>query len=217
MYIPKDFKLDDPARIAEVIRRFNFGLLISAAPGGSSGGAPVATHLPFLYDAARGPHGTLTAHMARANPHWKDFVAIAEAGGEVLAVFSGPHGYISPSWYGPGDAVPTWNYVAVHAYGTPRLMEDAAVRPMLEELVATHEASAAESWSMLGNDEKFLARMQRGIVAFEIPVARLEAKAKLSQNKTPEVRGRVSAALRAAGDGEAAVLAEWMETLAPAG
>jgi len=90
MYIPKEFNLDDPERIAMVIEQFNFGLLISALPGQ----VPVATHLPFLYDAARGPKGTLIAHMARANPHWKDFTALAEAGAEALIVFSGPHGYI---------------------------------------------------------------------------------------------------------------------------
>jgi len=215
MYVPKEFNLDDPERIAAVIEQFNFGLLISALPGGLSGGAPFATHLPFLYDAARGPKGTLIAHMARANPHWKDFAALAEAGAEALIVFSGPHGYISPSSYGPGDAVPTWNYVAVHAYGTPKVMEDAAVRPMLEELVAAHETGPAP-WTLAGNDEGFMARMQRGIVAFEIPVARIEAKAKLSQNKTPEVRARVVAAMRGQG-GDGAVLADWMEAVAQPG
>ena len=211
MYVPKEFLLDDPERIAAVIEQFNFGLLISAL----AGQAPFATHLPFLYDATRGPKGTLIAHMARGNPHWKDFAALAEAGAESLIVFSGPHGYISPSSYGPGDAVPTWNYVAVHAYGTPKVMADAAVRPMLEKLVAAHETGAAP-WSLAGNDEGFMTRMQRGIVTFEIPVARIEAKAKLSQNKTPEVRGRVVAALRGQGT-DAAILADWMDRLAPSG
>ena len=216
MYVPDIFALDDPQRIAEVIARFNFALLVTALPGQASGQAsgraPTATHLPFLYDAERGPHGTLIAHMAKANPHWRDFAGLAEAGGEALVVFWGPHAYVSPSWYGPGDAVPTWNYIAVHAYGTPRPIVDAAeVRAMLERLVATHEAGAAAPWSMASNDETYTARMQRGIAAFEIPIARIEAKAKLSQNKTPEVRGRVVTALRAAGDAEAAVLADWMD------
>ncbi len=208
MYIPKDFALDDPARIAGLIQGYNFGLLISARPDG----APVATHLPFLYDPARGSRGTLTAHMARANPQWREFAALREAGLEALAVFSGPHAYVSPAWYGPGDAVPTWNYVAVHAYGTPKLLEDAAVRPMLEALVAAHEAGSAKPWSIANNDEAYMARMQRGIVAFEIPVARLEAKAKLSQNKDVPTRREVAEALRAADHGNAA-LVEWMEAL----
>ena len=214
MYVPEMFALEDPRRIAEVIAQFNFALLVTALPGQAPGGAPTASHLPFMYDAARGPHGTLVAHMAKANPQWRDFAALAEAGQEALVVFWGPHGYISPSCYGPGDAVPTWNYLAVHAYGTPRLMEDAAeVRAMLERLVAIHEAGAATPWSMAGNDETYTARMQRGIAAFEIPVARLEAKAKLSQNKTPEVRGRVVEALRAAADPESQALAAWMDAL----
>ncbi len=207
MYVPEIFKLDDPHRIAAVLRRFNFALLVSALEGR----APVATHLPFIFDAARGDKGTLIAHMARANPHWRDLAKLAETGGEALTIFSGPHAYISPSWYGPGDAVPTWNYVAVHATGVPRLVEDpAAVRAILTELVAVHEAGRAAPWSLEGQGEAFLARMQRGIVAFEIPVARLEAKAKLSQNKDAGVRRSVAAALRE--DGEAD-LAEWMDSV----
>ena len=210
MYVPEMFALEDPQRVAEVMTRFNFALFVTALPGR----APTATHLPFMYDAERGPHGTLVAHMAKANPHWRDFAALAEAGQEALVVFWGPHGYVSPSWYGPGDAVPTWNYIAVHAYGAPRLIEDATeVRAMLERLVAIHEAGSAAPWSMARNDEKYTARMQRGIAAFEIPVTRLEAKAKLSQNKTPGIRGRVVASLRAASDAESQVLAEWMEAL----
>jgi transcriptional regulator len=208
MYVPKHFALDDPGRIAEVLRRFDFALLVSAVEGR----APVATHLPFVFDGGRGAKGTLSAHMARANPHWRDLAKLAEAGGEALVTFSGPHAYISPSWYGPGDAVPTWNYVAVHATGVPRLIEDpAAVRALLTELIAIHEVDRAVPWSLADQDKAFLARMQRSIVAFEIPVARLEAKAKLSQNKEPSVRRSVAAALREDGETD---LAEWMEDMA---
>jgi transcriptional regulator len=207
MYVPKHFALDDPERIAEVLRRFDFALLISAVEGR----APVATHLPFVFDPARGAKGTLRAHMARANPHWRDLVKLAESGGEALVAFSGPHGYVSPSWYGPGDAVPTWSYVAAHAYGVPCLIEDpAVVRALLAQMVAVQEAGRAVPWSLADQDEAFLARMQRGIVAFEIPVARLEAKAKLSQNKDTGVRRSVAAALREGGETD---LAQWMEDL----
>jgi transcriptional regulator len=191
MYTPDLFALNDPTKIARIIHDNPFGLLVTVA-----GGTPRANHLPFLFDPEAGPHGTLTCHMARANPQWKDFAALEAAGGEALVVFQGPHGYISPRWYGPGDAVPTWNYLAVHAYGPPRVIEDAArVRALQEDLVATFEAGAAEPWSMAGQDERYIARMLRGIVAFEIPVARLEAKAKLSQNKTAGDRAGVIAAL----------------------
>ncbi len=207
MYVPEIFALDDPEKTAEVLRRFDFALLVSALEGQ----APVATHLPFVFDAGRGAKGTLRAHMARANPHWRDLAKLAEAGGEALAIFSGPHAYISPSWYGPGDAVPTWNYVAVHATGIPRLIEDAGeVRALLTRMVALHEADRTAPWLLDGQGEAFLARMQRGIVAFEIPIAGLEAKAKLSQNKDPGDRRSVAAALRDNGEAD---LAEWMEDL----
>ena len=189
------------------MRRFDFALLVSTLEGQ----APVATHLPFVFDGAREAKGTLSAHMARANPHWRDLVELAEMGREALVIFSGPHAYISPSWYGPGDAVPTWNYVAVHAYGVPRVIEDpAAVRAILTETVAVQEGGRAVPWSLAAQDEAFLARMQRGIVAFEIPVARLEAKAKLSQNKDTGVRRSVAATLREGGETD---LAQWMEDL----
>lgn len=210
MYIPEPFALSDPARIAAVLRDYDFALLISAVEGRP----PVATHLPFLYDSAAGPHGTLIAHMARANPHWRDFAPLAAAGGQVLAAFQGPHAYISPTAYAPGPAVPTWNYVAVHAYGTPRLLEaQAEVERGLARLVAAHEAGAPAPWSMAGQDEAFLARMMRGIVMFEIPLTRIEAKAKLSQNKRPADRRGVVAALGAQGHPGAAELAQWMVDL----
>lgn len=211
MYVPKDFVLDDPRRIAEVIRTHSFAALITALDGEP----PQATHLPFLYDPARGPKGTLLAHMARANGHWRDLARLAGAGGEALVVFQGPHAYVSPRWYETGPAVPTWNYVAVHAYGTPRLLDDpAGVRALLERLVATHEAGAAAPWSLDGQDPGYLARMMRAIVAFEVPVARLEAKAKLSQNRPPEDRRRVVSSLFAGGEPLATEVAVWMEALA---
>ncbi len=205
MYVPKHFALQDPERIAKVFRHFDFALLISALDGQ----APVAAHLPFIFDSTRGAKGTLRAHMARANPQWRDLAQLAETGGEALVVFSGPHGYISPSWYGPGDAVPTWNYVAVHAYGVPRSIEDAGeVEALLAGMVALHEAGSPAPWSLETQNEAYLARMRRGIAAFEIPIARLEAKAKLNQNKDAGVRRDVAMALREGGEAD---LAAWME------
>jgi transcriptional regulator len=193
MYIPKDFVLTDPAEIRAVLRDHAFAVLVTAVDGAQ----PQATHLPVIYDAAAGPKGTLTAHMARANPHWRDLERLREAGGEAMVIFQGAHAYVSPRWYKTGPAVPTWNYVAVHAYGSPRLIEDAArVRDVLSELSGTYESGAADPWRLDTQDDTYIQAMMRGIVAFEIPIARLEAKAKLSQNRSVEDRQRVIAALQ---------------------
>ena len=207
MYIPDMFALEDREAAFALIRRFDFALVVTAL-----GGTPMASHLPILLDAERGPNGTLMGHMARANPQWRDFEALAETGTEALVVFQGAHAYVSPRWYGhDGKAVPTWNYMAVHAYGTPRVVkEDDSTHAHLEHLVSTQEAAMPEPWSLDGQSPDYLAAMRRGIVAFEIPIARLEAKAKLSQNKTPEERAGVIAALETAGDPLAGMLADVM-------
>jgi transcriptional regulator len=183
----------DEAEARRIMREHSFALLVTAA-----GGSPVATHLPFLFDPERGSNGTLLCHMARANPQWKDFAKLEAERGEALVIFQGPHGYISPNWYGPGPAVPTWNYLAVHAYGLPRIIDDAAsTRAHQKRLVEAHEAGFTTPWSMTGQDEKYIRRMLRGIVAFEIPITRLEAKAKISQNRDEADRQGVIAGLEA--------------------
>jgi transcriptional regulator len=136
--------------------------------------------------------------MARANRQWQDFAGLEAEGREALVVFQGAHGYVSPSWYAPGPAVPTWNYLAVHAYGRPRIVEDMAeIRAHQDRLVDAHEAGLAAPWAMAGQDDEYIARMLCGIVAVEMPIARLEAKAKLSQNRTAVDRRGVIAALEA--------------------
>jgi transcriptional regulator len=211
MYVPEAFRLDDRARVAEVVRAFDFALLVTAPEGRAQ-----ASHLPFLYDpddvSEAGPQGTLRAHMARANPQWRDFAALAEAGSEALVVFQGPHSYISPSWYGEGPPnVPTWNYVAVHAYGCPEVTEEpAAARALLERMVARQEAGLTPPWSTAGLTEKYLDGMLRGLVAFRIPVSRLEAKAKLSQNKTTGQLAAAAAVLEVAAAPLARETGAWM-------
>src|SRR4051794_30133809 len=116
MYVPPAFAEADLSKLHELIEGYNFGLLVST----TQGGAPFATHLPFLLERRNGPHGTLVGHVARANPQWQDL-----DGRQVLAVFPGPHAYDPPSWYEAENVVPPWNYVAVHAYGTFRLVDDA--------------------------------------------------------------------------------------------
>jgi transcriptional regulator len=182
MYMPPYYEESHRETLYGVIRDNNFGLLVTA-----SGGVPAINHLPFLLEGDR-----LVAHMARANPQWKSFAD----GAEVLCVFQGPHAYVSPRWYVSTRLVPTWNYVAVHVYGKPRIVTDPAeVREQQVRLVAAHESSAAKPWTMDGLPESHLTGMLRAIVAFEVPIARIEGKFKLSQNRTAEDRAGVIAAL----------------------
>ena len=210
MYVPDHFALHDEAAIAALLRRHDFALLVTAAAG-----PPEASHLPFLFDPGRGPKGTLVAHLARANPQGRELERLAAEGGQALVVFQGPHAYVSPNWYGAAPAVPTWNYLAVHAYGTPEIVaEPERVRAIIERLIEVHESGLAEPWSLDGLKRTYVSAMLRGIVAFEIPVARLEAKAKLNQNKRAQERRAAAAALRETGDPQAQEIAALMESLA---
>ncbi len=191
MYRPAHFVEDDRETLFALMRRYDFATLVTMA-----GDAPMATHLPLLVDPGRGANGTLLGHVSRANKQWRGF-----DGAESLAIFRGPHAYVSPRWYGPDPAVPTWNYVVVHAYGTPRLIEDAtAARAHVAALAATYESGAAEPWRLDTQEDSYTRAKIRGIVAFEIPIARLEAKAKLNQNQTPAARQGAIAALADSND-----------------
>jgi transcriptional regulator len=186
MYIPKPFEITDRRAMHEIIEANGFGILVSA------GGELIATHLPFLLHPNEGKHGTLYAHIARPNQHRTFF------GSAALAIFMGPHGYVSPTWYSdPTTNVPTWNYVAVHAYGVPQELPEAEAAPHLARLVAKYES---HGWSM--NDLKPSLRdtMPKGVAAFRIAITRLEGKAKLSQNKTVAERVRVMEQFRASGE-----------------
>jgi transcriptional regulator len=193
MYIPKHFAIDETDACHQVIVDNDFGELVTL----DDAGLPFASHLPFLIDTTRGASGTLMAHMARANPQWRHFTS----GKAALAMFHGPHAYISPAWYATHPAVPTWNYIAVHAYGVPKIVDaPAAMEKILRRLVDANEAANGTTWRMSGLTEKYLGSMMRAIVAFEIPIDRLEGKAKLSQNRDTTDQGRVAEALAASGD-----------------
>ena len=205
MYAPRHFAEPDPDRLHALVRAHAFATLVSWLDG-----EPFATHVPLLLDAERGRLGTLSGHLARANPHWRAFDGSARA----LAVFHGPHAYVSPRWYAGAPNVPTWNYVAVHAVGAPRVVEDAgAVRALLERSAALYEAGAAAPWTPAALPARVAEGLQRAIVAFELPIERLEGKRKLSQNKTAEDRAGVVAALRAAGEPAGLAVAREMEAL----
>ncbi|HJU16546.1 MAG TPA: FMN-binding negative transcriptional regulator, partial [Stellaceae bacterium] len=194
VYLPPVFSEARPEVLAAHIERYDFGTLISHGEGGLQ-----ASRVPFL--AERTPDGLLlNGHLARANPQ----VAHLAAGGEVLAVFAGPHAYVSPTWYQAGPSVPTWNYADVHAYGTVRLIaEEAPLRALLQRLSERHERGNPAPWRMEDQPEDYLAGMIRGIVGFAIAVTRLEGKYKLSQNRPAADRPRIIAALAGRGDEEA--------------
>ena len=196
MYIPKHFKIDDLAWVRAFVDAHPFGTLVTTRAG-----EPFATHLPFLIDPEPAPHGTLRAHMARANPHWRAFEE-----SPALVIFTGPHAYVSPSWYRSDDPkVPTWNYAAVHVYGRAHaIAETAKAEKILRRLIEREESASADPWTFERVDEPYRREMIHHIVAFEIPIERIEAKAKLNQNRPPLDRRLVADAL----GGESAALME---------
>jgi len=187
MYIPKHFRIEDAAWIRAFMEEYRFAVLV-----GIRDGEPFATHLPLQYDPQPAPYGTIRGHVARANPHWEAFETSLQ-----LAIFQGPHAYVSPTWYeSSGPAVPTWNYTAVHAYGRARIIDDPkAVRAVLESLTEREERDLEPRFSVDSLEDEYVEHMARQIVAFEMPIVRLEAKAKLNQNRTPEERRRVAGVL----------------------
>jgi len=203
MYIPTHFAITDTITCQQVIVEYGFGELVTV----DDAGLPFASHLPFLIDAERGAGGTLIAHMARANPQWQHFAN----GKSALAMFHGPHAYVSPAWYATHPAVPTWNYIAVHAYGVPKIVDTpAAMQDILRRLVDINEAANGTGWHMDGLTEQYLGGMMGAIVAFEIPIDRLEGKAKLSQNRDEADRARVAEALAASAGPSARATAKAM-------
>lgn len=181
MYIPDHFKEANLERISSLIEGYPFGMLVTAPDG-----VPFVSHLPFLFERSVGSQGKLLGHMARANPQWQHF----STGGEVLAVFQGPHAYVSPSWYSsPG--VPTWNYAVVHLRGNPKLIEnESELEALVEQLTHVHESHISSSWkpSLTGERRSKLLGM---IVGFEIEITDIQGKFKLSQNRSLEDQHRV--------------------------
>jgi transcriptional regulator len=207
VYLPPHFTETRPAVLIAHIERHDFGLLVSHGASGL-----VASHFPFLVDR-RGDELHLLGHLARPNPQVEDL----GQGGEVLAIFSGPHAYVSPSWYASGRSVPTWNYADVHAYGRAQLIEDSQwLRRLLRRLTKRHEAANPAPWRMENLPEDYLDSMLKGIIGFDIPVSRLEGKFKLSQNRPAVDRPRVIAGLEHRGDADAIGVARLMREREPA-
>ncbi|RCW77001.1 FMN-binding negative transcriptional regulator [Saliterribacillus persicus] len=178
MYIPNHFKINDETTNYEIINQHSFATLIS-----QHSGMPFATHLPLILNKE---NTYLYGHFARPNPQWEDL-----KNQTVLAIFHGPHCYISPSWYETNKAVPTWNYVTVHVYGEIELLEaEDELKDSLNEMVLKYE-DPDSSYSLQDLDTKFLQGMSKGVQGFKVKIKRIEGKSKLSQNHSIERRERV--------------------------
>ena len=200
MYIPEFNRLEDRAAAVEFMQANPFAILVSAGEG-----SPFATHIPILVNEGSG-RILLRAHVARPNPHWK--MLLRER--ETLAIFHGPHAYISPSLYESQQSVPTWNYAAVHAYGRARVVEDPEpLTAILLATVAAFEPAYLDQWR--GLNENFRASMLSNIVGFEIAVERLEAKFKLSQNRPRADQERIIQSLESSDDSAISGIAKLMK------
>jgi transcriptional regulator len=196
MYQPPHFREDRTEVQHGLIRAHPLGLLITAGPGGLQANA-----IPFLIDADGSKHGTLRAHMARGNPQWRELGAVEEC----LVVFQGPQEYITPSWYPTkqetGKVVPTWNYVTVHAWGRPRTIDDTGwLRRQIEDLTNSKEGARPAPWLVEDAPADYLVSQMKGIIGIEIPVARIEGKWKVSQNRPAADRAGVVAGLHGGGE-----------------
>jgi transcriptional regulator len=207
MYLPKHFEQTDRALLVETMRGYSFAMLVGTQPSGE----PFVTHLPFVVREEEGDKLTLEGHMARANPHWQ----YLERDPRALVVFSGPHAYVSPSLYADQESVPTWNYIAVHAYGRARVVHDEAAKHAVQErLIAALDPGYRAQFEAL--QPAFLLGRLKAITAFEIAVERLEGKFKLSQNRPAADRNHIVETF-GQGDAEQQAVARWMRRLVTSG
>jgi transcriptional regulator len=196
MYVPKHFEEQDVGALQALIREYPFGAWVTTVDG-----ALEVNHIPFLVDPAKGKFGTLIGHVARGNPVWKSFSSAAES----VVIFQGPQCYITPSWYKTkqetGKVVPTWNYALVHAYGTPRAIEDKEwLLNLVSTLTSSQESKRALPWLVSDAPSDYVGTMLKAIVGIEIPISNLVGKWKTSQNRAmPDQRGTV-AGLKQQGD-----------------
>jgi transcriptional regulator len=205
MYSPKFNQVVDRAVLIEAMKAYSFAILFGPQSTPESPAPLVATHLPLVVKD-EGEHGLLEGHFAKANRHWQSL-----AGREILVVFPGPHSYVSPTFYIDPLSVPTWNYIAIHAYGTLSLVDDEAGKDaLLAGLIQQNEPAFAEQWRAM--PDGFRRTMLAGITGFRIPITRIEGKFKISQNRDPQERINVHGA-HAAGTADQQALAAWMQRL----
>jgi transcriptional regulator len=201
MYVPAHFAEDRKDVLHAAMRAAGLATLVTLTADGL-----IASHVPLLLVSDAGPNGTLVGHLARANPQ-----ATAAPIGEALVIYTGPDAYITPSWYATkrehGRVVPTWNYVAIHAYGTLEVFDDAArLHALVSRLTDHKETPRAAPWAVTDAPARFIDGQLKGIVGFALPIARLQGKWKMSQNRPPEDRAGVVAGLEAQGDATVAAI-----------
>ena len=198
LYMPAFFAEPDNQRVASLIEKYGFATLIAPA-------SLHISHAPLMLDRGRGARGTLVGHLARANPHSQAM----QDGAMATALFHGPHGYVSPTWYeAPG--VPTWNYAAVHVHGTVRIIDDKDAKwTIVKQLAARYEPATAEAWDPEAKREQWW-KLLDAIVGFEIEISNIEAKFKLSQNRIPKDQENVIARFEAGAHPDGAAMAKLM-------
>lgn len=207
MYVPRLFEETRREVLYALIRDHPLGALVTFGPDGLS-----ANHIPFLLDDTSSK-GALSGHLARANPVWRGFSDEPES----LAVFQGPQGYVSPSWYpskqSGGKVVPTWNYAVVHVYGVPRAIEDKGwLRDHLAALVARHESARVQPWRITDAPREYIDKMLEGIVGVELSIKRIVGKWKVSQNRSTDDRLGVIQGLRAEKREQSLAVADLVQT-----
>ena len=195
MYIPDAMKLSDKKHIFDFIDTYSFGLLVSPSLN--------ASHFPFILDRRSSARGILFSHMARANPLWKDF-----DGKRVLTIFQGPHSYVSPTWYQTCPAVPTWNYTAIHCYGTVSLLPVNELRTMMEALVHKHEPALQAHKEIM--PKAFIEEKLKNIIGFKIEIEEFQAKEKLGQHRSQADQLGTLQGLSNSQSSESVALADYM-------
>lgn len=206
MYLPSSFAINDLQEMQKQMLGTRLAIVITQGEQGLQ-----ATHLPLLLNADEGPNGTLYGHFARANPQWKEL----QNGAEALVIFAGAEAYVSPGFYPSkaehGKVVPTWNYVAVHAYGTAEVFSDAnRLLTLVSALTDRHEGNRAQPWKVADAPADYIDGMLKAIVGFALPIQRLEGKRKLSQNRSAEDIAGVREGLAASPDVQDQALAHLM-------
>ena len=204
MYMPAHFEESRMDVLQALVRAHPLGTLVTMTAAGLE-----ANHLPFQIDPDPAPFGTLRGHVARANRVWRDY----SPGIDALAVFSGPHAYVSPGWYPSkresGKVVPTWNYAVVHAHGPLRIVDDREwLRAFVTGLTTRHESTRDQPWQVSDAPPDYIDQMLGAIVGIEIPISRIAGKWKVSQNRAPRDREGVAAGLLQAGGEEAMAMAQ---------
>ena len=209
MYIPKDFRVDDLPTLHADMQRNSLAVLVSLTSVGL-----VATHLPVLLDPDRGPLGTILGHVSRANHQWQQ----SDPTAETLLIFSGPDTYVTPNWYPAKQenhrVVPTWNYAAIHAYGSLTFFDDPErLRHIVTRLTDLHESTFPNPWKVTDAPANYIDGQLKAIVGFELPISRIEGKRKFNQNRSAVDQAGVVQGLRSLSDPVKSVVADFMQSL----